>query len=107
MSTYSNAHAKVKNEIFHVSFPGNWFELGSIGNDFSSSTIWAIQINVLFAEFKNRKNPGIQPSNIQHYFLLNILIVCTFNLYWQITETKSENREITHRVSRKQNPEKF
>ena len=30
-----------------------------------------------------------------------------FNPYWQITETKSENREITHRVSRKQNPEKF
>ena len=31
----------------------------------------------------------------------------TLNPYWQITETKSENREITHRVSRKQNPEKF
>ena len=31
----------------------------------------------------------------------------TVNPYWQITETKSENREITHRVSRKQNPEKF
>jgi len=30
-----------------------------------------------------------------------------FNPYWQITETKSENREITHCVSRKQNPEKF
>ena len=29
----------------------------------------------------------------------------TFNPYWQITETKSENREITHRVLRKQNPE--
>ena len=31
----------------------------------------------------------------------------TVNPYWQITETKSENREITDRVSRKQNPEKF
>ena len=25
MSTYSNAHAKVKNWIFDVQFPGNWF----------------------------------------------------------------------------------
>ena len=62
MSTYSNAHAKVKNDIFHVPFPGNGFELGIIGNDFSSSTIWAIQIYFLFTEFKNRKNPGIQPT---------------------------------------------
>ena len=30
-----------------------------------------------------------------------------FNPYWQIMETKSKNWEITHRVSRKQNPEKF
>ena len=29
------------------------------------------------------------------------------NPYWQITETKSKNWEITHRVSRKQIPEKF
>ena len=29
------------------------------------------------------------------------------NPYWQIMETKSKNWEITHRVSRKQNPEKF
>ena len=34
-------------------------------------------------------------------------LVSPFNPYWQITETKSENREITFRVSRKQNPEKF
>ena len=33
--------------------------------------------------------------------------IVTLNPYWQITETKSENREFTHRVSRKQNPEKF
>ena len=64
MSTYSNAHAKVKNGIFHFSFPGNWFELGIIGNDFSSFTIWAIQIQVSFTAFKNRKNPGIQPIHI-------------------------------------------
>ena len=31
---------------------------------------------------------------------------CFFNPYWQITETKSENREITHRDLRKQNPGK-
>ena len=31
----------------------------------------------------------------------------SLNPYWQIMETKSKNWEITHRVSRKQNPEKF
>ena len=25
ISTYSNAHAKVKNWVFDVQFPGNWF----------------------------------------------------------------------------------
>ena len=29
-------------------------------NDFWSSPIWAIKIQVLFTEFENLKNPGIQ-----------------------------------------------
>ena len=59
--TYSNAHAKVKNWIFDVYFPGNWFSFGIISNDFWSSTIWVIQIQVSISEFKNPENPGIQP----------------------------------------------
>ena len=62
MSTYSNAHAKVKKLIFEVQFPGNWFESDIIGNDFQSFTFSAIQIYVSFTEFKNSKNPGIQPT---------------------------------------------
>ena len=31
-------------------------------NDFGSSTILEIQIQVLITEFENHKNPGIQPS---------------------------------------------
>ena len=44
--------------------------------------------------------PMTDPDEIRSLFSM-------LNPYWQITETKSENREITHRVSRKQNPEKF
>ena len=61
MTTYLNAHAKVKKLISDVQFSGNQFELGIIENDFWSSTIWAIQIQVSFPEFENPKNPGIQP----------------------------------------------
>ena len=61
MSTYLNAHAKIKKLIFDIQFPGNRFQLGIIKNDFWSSTIWAIQIQASFPEFKNPKNPGIQP----------------------------------------------
>ena len=56
-------HAKVKKWIFEVHFPGNWFEFGIIVNDFWSFTIWAIQISVSFAGFKNPKIPGIQPND--------------------------------------------
>ena len=52
---------KSENGIFHVWFPWNWFEFGIIRNDFWSSTVWAFQIQVWFTEFKNPKNPGIQP----------------------------------------------
>ena len=61
MSTYPNAHAKVKNLIFVVHFPGNWFSSDIIWNDFLSSTIWVIQIWVSISEFTILKNPGIQP----------------------------------------------
>ena len=61
MSTYSNAHAKVKNWIFDVQFPGNWFDFGVILNNFWSFTIWAIQIQVSITELQIRKKPGIQP----------------------------------------------
>ena len=53
ISPYSNAYAKVEKWIFDVQFPGNWFEFGIIWNDFWSSTIWDIQIQVSFVGFKN------------------------------------------------------
>ena len=61
MSTYPNAHAKVKKWIFKVQFPGNWIKFDIIVNDFWSSIIWAIQIEVSFAGLKNPEIPGIQP----------------------------------------------
>ena len=41
--SYQKANAKAIKWILDVQFPGNRFELGIIGNDFQSSTIWAIQ----------------------------------------------------------------
>ena len=83
---YWNAHAKVKNGIFDFSFPGNWFQLGLIGNDFSSSTIWAIQIQVPFAAFKNRKNTSknfnTQPESIfRNHYLFFYQIVLFLRVY--------------------------
>ena len=63
MSNYLNAHAKVKKWIFNIEFPWNWFEFDIISNDFWSSIIWAISIQVSLTEFKNPKIPGIQPSH--------------------------------------------
>ena len=40
------AYAKIEDLIFDYQFPGNWFELGIIGNNFWISTMWAIQILV-------------------------------------------------------------
>ena len=34
ISTYPNAYAKAKKQIFDVQFPGKWFEIGIIPNDF-------------------------------------------------------------------------
>ena len=64
-SPYWNAYAKVQKWIFLHGFPGNWFKFGIILNDFWSSIIWANQIQVSSAEFKNPKNPGIQPNHRQ------------------------------------------
>ena len=61
MSTYPNAHAEDKMLIFSIWFPRNWFNFGIILNDFWSSTIWAIRIQLSCTEFKNPQNPGIQP----------------------------------------------
>ena len=66
MPTYTNAYAKVKKSIFDIQFPGNWFEFGMIENDFWSSTIWAIQIQVSYTEFENPKNPGIEPTDLPY-----------------------------------------
>ena len=63
MSTYAHAYAKVWKWIFHVWLPGNEFGFGIVSNDFWSSTIWAIELQASFAEFKNPKNPGIQPNH--------------------------------------------
>ena len=65
MSTYSNAHAKVKKIIFNFAFPRNWFEFGIILNDSLKSSIWDIQILVSFTGTKISKNPGIQPSHYE------------------------------------------
>ena len=51
--------------IFDLGFPGNWFKIDIISNDFWCSTIWEIQIQVLFTAFKNPQNPGIQPTHIE------------------------------------------
>ena len=63
MSTHSNAHAKVKILTFNVRFSENRFDLGIILIEFWTSIIWSIQIHFSFADFKNYKNPGIQPSH--------------------------------------------
>ena len=78
MSTYTNSHAKLKKLISDVQFPRNGFELGIIENDFWSSIIWAIQIQVSFPEFENPKNPGIQPNHDVCFLVINENIIATF-----------------------------
>ena len=93
MSTYPKTHAKVKNWIFNVQFPGNWFGSGIIWNDFWSSIIWDNQIQVSFAGFKNHKNPGIQPTYellfmfCTHWLL--IILICCFGILRQDSEQSS------------------
>ena len=85
MSPYSNAHANVFMSILHFWFPGNHFEFGIILNDFSSSTIWAIQIQASFPGVEIAKNPGIQPTNkpdcnrLSNFFDLYIYVYRTSN----------------------------
>ena len=43
---YPDAHAQVKKWVFPFRFPGKGFEPGIISNDFWSSTIWDVQIQV-------------------------------------------------------------
>ena len=44
-------------------FSSQEFKFGIIWNDFSSSTIWETQIEILFNVLRNPKNPGIHPSD--------------------------------------------
>ena len=39
-------------------------------NDFWSSSIWAIKIQVLFNEFENLKNSGIQPKYESYHMMV-------------------------------------
>ena len=57
-----NAYGKSKKCIFSFWFPWNWFNSGIISNDFWSSTIWPNRIQLVCTEFKNPKNPRIQPN---------------------------------------------
>ena len=89
LSPYPNAYAKVQKLIFDVHFPGNCFEFGIILNDFWSSTIWSIQIQVSRTESENPENPGIQPTNAKRddsKCSLNLKIrespLCKSNLYF-------------------------
>ena len=63
--------------MFDVQFPGNWFGFSIILHDFWSSTICAIRIQFSFAQFKNSKNPGIQPN-------YNLLQIGIFEVKWAI-----------------------
>ena len=62
MFTNQNAHAKVIKLVFEVQFPGNKFKFGIIGNDFWSSTIWAIQVS--YTELENPTKSEIQPLHM-------------------------------------------
>ena len=73
MSTYSNAHAKVKNWIFDVQFPGKWFGLDIISNDFWSSTIWASQILLSLTKVKTSKIPEFNLIMLGSSFCRNFL----------------------------------
>ena len=79
MSPYWNAYAKVQKWIFPCLFPGNWFKFGIILNDFWSSTIWAIQIQLTCTEFKNPKNPGIQPIHALISYSNGASLQCSVN----------------------------
>ena len=52
-----HAHANILMWIFHLWLPENWFEFGIFLNDFKSSTISAIQIQISFLGVEIAKNP--------------------------------------------------
>ena len=58
--TYHSAHAQIKKWVFPFWFLGNGFGLGIILNDFWNSTIWDVQIQDSFTEWKILWNLGIQ-----------------------------------------------
>ena len=80
MSTYSNAHAKVKKWILNVELPRNSFEFGTIFNDSSSSLIWDTQILV---PFTGTKIPNQSMIFLLYFVSVNwyhlVLITCKFS----------------------------
>ena len=62
-------------------FPGNWFKIGIIFNDFSSSKIWDTQIQISFTVFRNPKNPGIHPSHKKWVIFNSLLILNGFDWF--------------------------
>ena len=64
--SYIKSDFHIKNLIFAVQFPGNWFGFGIILNDFWSST-FTYWFDFHLLRSKLQKNPGIQPKYI--YFI--------------------------------------
>ena len=56
------AYTKIKQGILDFNFPENSFKFNIVLDDFGSSKIWGIRIEISFAEFKNLENSGIQPT---------------------------------------------
>ena len=67
MSTYSNAHAKHKNFISNVQFPGNWFGFGII-EKIQKSPEFNLVLSVIRAIY-----PANRTSKIQKYQLVETL----------------------------------
>ena len=92
MSTYPNAHARLKKLIFAAQLAGNWFEFGLILNDFWSSTIWAIQIQVSLAGLKIQKIPEFNlsipelgfPLEYEQYHISYIIFNIETWTIWQL-----------------------
>ena len=92
MPTYPNDHEKVKKWIFAAQFAGNWFEFDLIRNEFWSSTIWAIRIQVSTEGLKIQKIPefnlsipelGFQSEYEQYHISYIIFSIETWTI-WQL-----------------------
>ena len=63
-----------KKSILHVQFPRNSPKFGITLNDFCSSTIWAIPIQVSLTEFKHPRIPGIPPNYRTKWSPTNVIL---------------------------------